>query len=222
MLRCPRRWLRSQPGEHPVPKAAPALTFAPLPALLLPPQVQAIFKIASSQDLPAIPDALSPEASEFILLCLQRDPLARPSADDLLRHPFVANAGFMPAAGPGAVDGSGGGAAPGQPAVVPALMTDPAYLLEMGLLAPGVHGPLAPAAGGGWAWGPADVKVGGRMTGHGTVCNYLCVRAAPFVGLLVLVHRSVLSGGRGCTGNSSLLAFRDALMMPLLHRVWWW
>ncbi|GFH13957.1 protein kinase domain-containing protein, partial [Haematococcus lacustris] len=39
--------------------------------------------------LPAVPAALSPQASEFILLCLQRDPAARPSAEALLRHPFV-------------------------------------------------------------------------------------------------------------------------------------
>jgi len=69
-------------------------------------QVQAIFKIASSQDLPAIPDTLSPDASEFILLCLQRDPAARPSAEDLLKHPFVA------------LD---------RDRVVPALAADPAY-----------------------------------------------------------------------------------------------
>ncbi|KAJ9519525.1 hypothetical protein QJQ45_000615 [Haematococcus lacustris] len=34
-------------------------------------EVQAIFKIASSSELPAVPAALSPQASEFILLCLQ-------------------------------------------------------------------------------------------------------------------------------------------------------
>lgn len=54
-------------------------------------QVQAIFKIASSSELPHIPESLSPEGTEFILLCLQRDSAARPSALDLLQHPFVAD-----------------------------------------------------------------------------------------------------------------------------------
>jgi hypothetical protein len=35
------------------------------------PQVQVIFKIASSSEVPSIPETLSPLASEFILLCLQ-------------------------------------------------------------------------------------------------------------------------------------------------------
>ncbi|GAX75900.1 hypothetical protein CEUSTIGMA_g3343.t1 [Chlamydomonas eustigma] len=52
-------------------------------------QVQVIFRIASSQELPAIPETLSPAASEFVLLCLQRDPALRPSAEQLLAHPFV-------------------------------------------------------------------------------------------------------------------------------------
>ena len=54
-------------------------------------QVQAIFKIASSSELPQIPESLSPEGTEFVLLCLQRDSAARPSAADLLKHPFVAD-----------------------------------------------------------------------------------------------------------------------------------
>lgn len=54
-------------------------------------QVQAIFKIASSQELPTIPEHLFPDATEFILLCLQRDPTARPSAEDLLEHSFCAS-----------------------------------------------------------------------------------------------------------------------------------
>lgn len=63
--------------------------------------MQAIFKIASSQELPAIPDSLSAEASEFVLLCLQRDPAGRPAAEGLLQHPFVAvpNAASIPALG---------------------------------------------------------------------------------------------------------------------------
>ncbi|GIL63251.1 hypothetical protein Vafri_17359 [Volvox africanus] len=52
-------------------------------------QVQAIFNIASSPDLPAIPEHLSPQASKFKLLCLQRDPAARPTVEELLRHPMV-------------------------------------------------------------------------------------------------------------------------------------
>jgi len=53
-------------------------------------QVQAIFKIASSSELPHIPEWLSPEGTEFVLLCLQRDAAQRPTAEALLRHPFVA------------------------------------------------------------------------------------------------------------------------------------
>jgi serine/threonine protein kinase len=54
-----------------------------------PTQVQAIFKIASSNELPAIPDSLSPEAAEFVMLCLQRDPASRPSAQQLLQHSWM-------------------------------------------------------------------------------------------------------------------------------------
>ncbi|XP_074574545.1 mitogen-activated protein kinase kinase kinase YODA-like isoform X2 [Curcuma longa] len=51
--------------------------------------VAAIFKIANSKDLPEIPDHFSPEAKDFLKLCLQRDPSARTSAAHLLLHPFV-------------------------------------------------------------------------------------------------------------------------------------
>lgn len=53
--------------------------------------MQAIFKIASSSELPHIPEWLSPEGTEFVLLCLQRDAYARPTAEALLHHPFVKN-----------------------------------------------------------------------------------------------------------------------------------
>lgn len=59
---------------------------------LLPPlgQVQAIFRIASSDDLPVIPPTLSTPGAEFVRLCLQRDPARRPTVSELLQHPFVA------------------------------------------------------------------------------------------------------------------------------------
>ena len=52
-------------------------------------QVAAIFKIGNSKDMPEIPEHLSNDAKNFIKLCLQRDPLARPTAHKLLDHPFI-------------------------------------------------------------------------------------------------------------------------------------
>lgn len=49
----------------------------------------AIFKIGNSKDVPEIPDHLSNEAKSFVRLCLQRDPSARPTAFQLLDHPFI-------------------------------------------------------------------------------------------------------------------------------------
>ncbi|CAI9108900.1 OLC1v1008606C2 [Oldenlandia corymbosa var. corymbosa] len=51
--------------------------------------VAAIFKIGNSKDMPEIPDHLSSDAKSFIRLCLQREPSARPTASQLLDHPFV-------------------------------------------------------------------------------------------------------------------------------------
>ncbi|GMH06692.1 hypothetical protein Nepgr_008532 [Nepenthes gracilis] len=51
--------------------------------------VAAIFKIGNSKDIPDIPDHLSNEAKSFLKLCFQRDPSARPTAVQLLDHPFV-------------------------------------------------------------------------------------------------------------------------------------
>ncbi|KAI3458128.1 hypothetical protein Pfo_014791 [Paulownia fortunei] len=54
--------------------------------------VAAMFKIGNSKELPTIPDHLSDEGKEFVRLCLQRNPLHRPSAAQLLEHAFVKSA----------------------------------------------------------------------------------------------------------------------------------
>ncbi|AQK73377.1 Mitogen-activated protein kinase kinase kinase YODA [Zea mays] len=54
--------------------------------------IAAMFKIGNSKELPPIPDHLSEEGKDFIRQCLQRDPSSRPTAVDLLQHPFVQNA----------------------------------------------------------------------------------------------------------------------------------
>ncbi|XP_051122744.1 mitogen-activated protein kinase kinase kinase YODA-like [Andrographis paniculata] len=54
--------------------------------------VAAVFKIGNSKEMPTIPDYLSEEGKEFVRLCLQRNPLHRPTAVQLLEHAFVKNA----------------------------------------------------------------------------------------------------------------------------------
>ncbi|XP_061364474.1 mitogen-activated protein kinase kinase kinase YODA-like [Gastrolobium bilobum] len=51
--------------------------------------VAAMFKIGNSKELPQIPDHLSNEGKDFVRKCLQRNPHDRPSASELLDHPFV-------------------------------------------------------------------------------------------------------------------------------------
>lgn len=48
-----------------------------------------MFKIGNSKELPAIPDHISDDGKDFIRQCLQRNPLHRPTAAQLLEHPFV-------------------------------------------------------------------------------------------------------------------------------------
>jgi len=55
------------------------------------PKVAAMFKIGNSKELPTIPEQLSDEAKDFVRKCLQREPRLRPTAAQLLDHPFVKN-----------------------------------------------------------------------------------------------------------------------------------
>jgi mitogen-activated protein kinase kinase kinase 1 len=50
--------------------------------------VQALFRIGRGV-LPEIPDTLSPDSQDFILKCLKVNPEERPTATELLNHPFV-------------------------------------------------------------------------------------------------------------------------------------
>ncbi|KAK4740848.1 hypothetical protein SAY87_024436 [Trapa incisa] len=52
------------------------------------PWVQALFKIESGK-LPRIPRTLSKDARDFIMQCLRVNPNDRPSAANLMDHPFV-------------------------------------------------------------------------------------------------------------------------------------
>ncbi|KAL3653538.1 hypothetical protein CASFOL_003219 [Castilleja foliolosa] len=55
--------------------------------------IAAMFKIGNSKELPALPNHLSDEGKDFVMLCLQRNPQNRPTAAQLLEHSFVKNAG---------------------------------------------------------------------------------------------------------------------------------
>lgn len=51
--------------------------------------VAAIMKIGLSEEIPEIPEKISPELKAFLLGCLQRDPEKRMTIKDLLNHPFL-------------------------------------------------------------------------------------------------------------------------------------
>ncbi|XP_054800903.1 mitogen-activated protein kinase kinase kinase NPK1 [Prosopis cineraria] len=52
-------------------------------------EVAALFHIGTTKSHPPIPDHLSAGAKDFLLKCLQKEPVLRPSASELLQHRFV-------------------------------------------------------------------------------------------------------------------------------------
>ncbi|CAO2039213.1 unnamed protein product [Urochloa humidicola] len=56
--------------------------------------VPAMFKIVNTKAIPEIPESFSKEGKDFLNLCLKRDPAQRPSATQLLGHPFVQDQAF--------------------------------------------------------------------------------------------------------------------------------
>lgn len=54
-------------------------------------EVAALFHIGTTKSHPPIPEHLSPHGKDFLLKLLQREPRKRPSATEMLKHPFVQN-----------------------------------------------------------------------------------------------------------------------------------
>lgn len=52
-------------------------------------EVALLFHVGTTKSHPPIPEHLSPEAKDFLLKCLQKEPELRSTASDLLKHPFV-------------------------------------------------------------------------------------------------------------------------------------
>ncbi|XP_051205054.1 mitogen-activated protein kinase kinase kinase NPK1 [Lolium perenne] len=52
-------------------------------------EVSLLYYVGTTKSHPPIPDHLSPEAKDFLLKCLQKEPELRSAASDLLQHPFV-------------------------------------------------------------------------------------------------------------------------------------
>jgi serine/threonine protein kinase len=47
-------------------------------------------KFLTEKDIPALPEAYSPELRDFVVKCLRKQGGTRPTATELLKHPFAA------------------------------------------------------------------------------------------------------------------------------------
>ncbi|MCO5590646.1 hypothetical protein L7F22_044619 [Adiantum nelumboides] len=63
-------------------------------------EVAALFHIGTTKSHPPIPEHLSHEAQDFLLKCLRKEPYLRPTASELLLHPFVSTESTCRASGP--------------------------------------------------------------------------------------------------------------------------
>jgi len=63
-------------------------------------QVSAMFAIAQAKGPPTIPEGLSAECKDFLYLCFNRDWRKRPTASNLLHHPFLAGVARRTVAAP--------------------------------------------------------------------------------------------------------------------------
>ncbi|KAL5222173.1 hypothetical protein ABZP36_026886 [Zizania latifolia] len=52
-------------------------------------EISLLYYVGTTKSHPPIPEHLSPEAKDFLLKCLQKEPELRSAASDLLLHPFV-------------------------------------------------------------------------------------------------------------------------------------
>ncbi|EFJ48986.1 hypothetical protein VOLCADRAFT_104524 [Volvox carteri f. nagariensis] len=59
-----------------------------------------MYHVASTKELPAMPDTLSAHAKDFLTLCFNRVPRERPNATRLLQHPWLQNVVIPRATGP--------------------------------------------------------------------------------------------------------------------------
>jgi serine/threonine protein kinase len=57
---------------------------------------RALYHIGNTDSIPQIPDSLSASGKDFLLMCLSRDPSKRPSAQELLEHPWIQNVPSSP------------------------------------------------------------------------------------------------------------------------------